>query len=155
MAKTTGIDMSVVLELITLGCTEYNLTLEEKAGWYALRSGSGYTMYFAKQKKCRRIDLSGFGKDFVGTIPLIAPNGRVQSHVNLDHEYVVQHIIMMMEYMSTLPKEEKVKKSFTPRLIQPLRTEAGPVATLPDSLKEERMSLIRRVAAEKGVSFTE
>lgn len=79
-----GIELSKVMDVVDHRPAD--VRLDEKRSWLKLSTKNGNVVYIARQKQVRQIDLSGFGRNMKGTIPLQAENGRVQAHLDLSDE---------------------------------------------------------------------
>lgn len=87
------------------------IAVEEKAAWTKLQGPSGQRIYVARTEIVRQVDLSGFGRGFVGTLPLKAPNGQVQAHLDLSHPQALEHFAMLLETLARLPKPEAAERA--------------------------------------------
>lgn len=164
MAKTNGIAQELVMEV--LSNAPEGISIEDKAAWIKIsgpHGDDGPRMYIARQVRIRQVDLSGFGKGFVGTVPLKAPNGRVQAHLDMEHEHALKHLGMLMQLLVSLPATPKPeRKPLLPKRkkeeVASARMAKGLVdnSHLPkvdnsEEAKERRRRLIAQVAKEKGV----
>lgn len=151
-----GIEMSLI-DLV-VSSRPANVRLEDKAAWLKLEGPGGQRVYIAKQKTCRRIDLSDFGKDWVGTVPLKAPNGRVQAHLDLAHPHALTHLAMLLELIASMPKVEKEKTDRRPPAPKPLLVaSSSPLRETIDEAKAQRLehiAKIKKFASMKNVEVS-
>lgn len=154
-----GIDADLVMAVVD--ARPEGIKLEEKKGWWKLEGPQGHRMYIAKGKVCRQIDLSEFGEGLVGTVRRSKLNGNVEAHVDLADERALDHILMFMHLMLTLPRKEAPKKSALGGPARPkgfevkVDVKSSPIADLKeDDKKAARLARIRAFAAEKGVEVS-
>ena len=170
MAKSNGIAQELVLE--KLKSLPAGVRQEDKAAWikvYGPHGDQGPRIYIAKQVRVRQIDLSDFGKGWVGTLPLKAPNGRVQAHLDMEDPLALWHLEELLKLLPSLPRVEKARVAPMGRTAKSpknpptasSRLQKGivdnshlPAKDNSEEAKAKRKALIEKVAREKGVAIS-
>lgn len=130
-----------------------------KKNWVQVGSKNGLCVYIARQKITRQVDLSGFGKGWVGTEPLRAKNGRVEAHLDLASLQALDHLHMLLLAMVSLPDPDKAKRA--PHVIDPSKPKrvkvekvdaaSSPMSKLDAVASSERIARVWEVCKRRGV----
>jgi len=138
--------------------TELEVPFTVQSGFIRVEGAKGRRLYVAATKKVGRVDISGFEVDFGAKIPHCGPFGNVKQQMDLSPELGEEGILAnfkaLVQHMLLLPavvKEVKIKAPKAPRVSK--KAASAPVPENPEAIKS-RMDLIKRIAAEKGLSVS-
>ena len=129
-----------------------------QSGFIRVEGAKGRRLYVAATKRVGRVDISGFEVDFGAKTPHCGIFGNVKQQMDLSSELGEEGILAnfkaLVQHMLTLPaviKEVKVKAPKAPRVSK--KADSKPTPESPEAIKS-RMDLIKRIAAEKGLSVS-
>jgi hypothetical protein len=154
----TGIEFSTIMSIIN---SIPGIKTEDCKNWVKVFGKGGpdkARLYVAKQVKVRQIDLSAFGANFIGVLKPNKPNGAVEGHLDLDHEYVLEHLAMLCEGLAQGLFAATVKEKARPfSTSSPKSKEATTKTTSSPDNNEELVRLRRvvKIAEMKGVPVSE
>lgn len=157
----TYVSQESVIAVLT---SKSGLQFEEKKGWLKVMGAKGRNIYVPQTKRVGRIDISGFeAEPTLAKVPHCGVFGNVKQQLRMDGDeaQILARLGLVIDLMLSLPARVK---EVTVRAKKP----AAPVAdSSPDSLPVEvepepdlnaerlaRIELIKKVAAEKGVSVS-
>jgi hypothetical protein len=130
------------------------LAYEPQKGFIKVKGATGRQVYVASTKRVGRVDISGFLMEGPGIRDLGGESfGAVKQQLDfsLTQDEILGHFARTLEVLKALPPAEKVKRSMAPK--------KGPQpkgwSEKTQQTRADRMALIRKVAAEKGVQVTE
>ena len=130
---------------------ESGLTTSEKSGWIRVDGQNGHRLYVPKTKKVGRIDCVGL--DIEGLTALGGESFGAVTHqvdFNRPEEFILAVFSLALDALKSLPAVEKAPKAKAePKARRAAGTE--PAAAAPTASRSDRMALIKRVAAERGV----
>lgn len=133
--------------------TASGLDTEPQKGFIKVKGKTGRRVYVAVTKRVGRVDLSGFTMEGPGFIePHCGPFGAVkqQLDMSLPQDEVLANFARLLKVLEELPAAEKAKRSMAPKADAPKGWSPETSAR-----REDRMALIRKVAAEKQVQVSE
>ena len=142
--------------------TQYELTHVEQSGFIKVQCPGG-RLYIAATKTVRRVDLSGFEMDLkeqLTKVPHCGVFGAVKQQmvVGTGPEGDLERFDEVLNHLMSLPAPAPAVKAPKAKKVAGEKKGWGakPAAPAPESdeAKAARMALIRRVAAEKGVSVS-
>lgn len=129
------------------------LDYEPQKGFIKVKGKTGRQVYVASTKRVGRVDVSGFTMEGPGFIePHCGPFGAVKQQLDhsLPQEEILANFTRLLAVLKDLAPAEKVKRSMAPKKDEPKGWSPETSAK-----REDRMALIRKVAAEKNVTVSE
>jgi len=146
--------------------TDMGLPTKIQSGFIRVDGARGNRLYVAATKKVGRIDISGFEVDHLGQTPHCGIFGNVKQQMRMSgtEEEVLARFTSLVKALLSQPAKVKAEKPPKAKKVKgakkvwgakPLTEEVSKeFAKLVGDAKEERIALIKRVAAEKGVAVS-
>lgn len=156
---------TTVAALVHIARSEYEarltaagLTWTEQSGYLKVEPVANRRIYVASTKTVRRIDISGFEATHdIAREPKGGRFGRVnqQMHMEGTADEVLARFDALLEVLKAQTPDLPVPKAKAPKAPKAAAPEAeGEVPEAPTSSPADRLELIKRVAAEKGVAVS-
>lgn len=123
------------------------LAREDKTGWIKVTSNASKNrVYIQNRDDVREVHLSGWGKDYPGTVAPPKANGKVQAHIDMDGDALATLEAALTELANQVATEPaKKEKSAAPK------AEKAPKAAKKPATDQDRVQRIKERAAALGL----